>query len=51
MEIDNIQPLVAPFVGERYAALGDVNDLVAPPYDVITPEMRAQLAASHGANV
>ena len=51
MEIENIQPLVAPFVGERYAALGDVNDLIAPPYDVITPEKRAQLAASNEANV
>lgn len=51
MEIEKMQPLVAPFVGERYANGGDVNDLIAPPYDVITPEKRIQLEASDEANV
>jgi uncharacterized protein (DUF1015 family) len=47
----NMQPLVAPFIGERYQSLNDMTDLIAPPYDVITPEQRAKLAGSNQANV
>jgi uncharacterized protein (DUF1015 family) len=43
-------PLVAPFVGERYRAAG-LSALVAPPYDVITPEDRARYAARDPHNI
>ena len=35
-------PLVAPFRGERYAAKDRLSALIAPPYDVISPEERAR---------
>ena len=38
-------PLVAPFRGERYAAKDRLSALIAPPYDVISPEERARYAA------
>ena len=40
-------PLLKPFRALRYdvGAAGPIDDLVAPPYDVITPEARAQLLA------
>ncbi len=43
-------PLVAPFVGERYRA-AELSALVAPPYDVITPEDRARYAARDPHNI
>ena len=40
-------PLLKPFRALRYdeGAAGAIDDLVAPPYDVITPEARARLLA------
>ena len=40
-------PLLKPFRALRYdvGAAGPLDDLVAPPYDVITPEMNARLLA------
>ncbi len=43
--------LVAPFVGERYAASVSLTDVVAPPYDVIDEAGRAALARRHVRNV
>lgn len=43
--------LVAPFRAERYTAREAVSALLAPPYDVITPEERADLARSNEHNV
>ncbi len=44
-------PLVAPFVGERFAAAGSLSKLIAPPYDVISPEQRAVLAERDAHNI
>ncbi|MGH2625327.1 MAG: DUF1015 domain-containing protein, partial [Anaerolineales bacterium] len=44
-------PLVTPFRGEQYAALTRLSDLVAPPYDVISAEARAQYAARDPHNI
>src|SRR6266567_2928636 len=41
----SLPPLVAPFRGERYAAKHRLSALIAPPYDVISPEERARYAA------
>lgn len=38
-------PLVAPFVAERYSSLERLSSFISPPYDVISPERRAALAA------
>ena len=39
-------PAIAPFCGIRYAARGQaLSALLAPPYDVVTPEAREALAA------
>jgi uncharacterized protein (DUF1015 family) len=39
-------PRFEPFTGIRYAPqAGTLDDLVSPPYDVISPERRAELAA------
>ncbi|MDQ3876015.1 MAG: DUF1015 domain-containing protein, partial [Actinomycetota bacterium] len=45
--------LVKPFRALRYdvAAAGPLDDLVAPPYDVITPEVRERLLAASDHNV
>src|SRR5215207_6958858 len=44
-------PRFEPFPGIRYAdGYGALDDLVAPPYDVISPERRAQLAARNSHN-
>jgi len=51
-------PRFEPFTGIRYAtadpasplADASLDDLVSPPYDVISPERRAQLAARHSHN-
>jgi uncharacterized protein (DUF1015 family) len=44
-------PLVAPFAGERYGAQERLSDLIAPPYDVITPAEREELAARDRCNI
>ncbi len=46
-------PEVLPFRGVRYAAsrAASLSRLVAPPYDVISPELRAELAARSPHNV
>ncbi len=44
-------PLVAPFVGQRYAEQQRLSDLIAPPYDVISPEERERLAQRDPHNV
>ncbi len=43
--------LVCPFFGERYSDLGRLNSLVAPPYDVISPEQRRVLAERDPHNI
>jgi uncharacterized protein (DUF1015 family) len=44
---------IKPFQGVRYnpEQIGDLSAVIAPPYDVVSPEMRARLAASHPENV
>lgn len=44
-------PLVAPLLGERYAASDRLSDLIAPPYDVISDGERAALAARSDHNI
>jgi len=48
---DTSRPLVAPFRGVRFADAGRLSSLIAPPYDVISPEERAALAARDPDNV
>ena len=43
--------LVAPFQGERYAAVEHLSSLIAPPYDVIDPAERARYAALAAENI
>ncbi|HEY3221274.1 MAG TPA: DUF1015 domain-containing protein [Gemmatimonadales bacterium] len=43
--------LVAPFQGERYAAVDRLSVLIAPPYDVIDPAERARYAALDRDNI
>lgn len=45
-----VLPLVVPFRGERYAP-ARVNAVLAPPYDVITPEDRVRYAARDPHNI
>lgn len=47
----NDLPLVAPFVGERYAAAEHLTALLSPPYDVIAAPERAALAGRHRHNI
>jgi uncharacterized protein (DUF1015 family) len=42
---------IKPFPGYRYATGGDLTDVVAPPYDQISPETREQLYARSPRNV
>jgi uncharacterized protein (DUF1015 family) len=46
-------PEIRPFRALRFvsASVGDLADVVAPPYDVIDPDEAAALAARHPANV
>ena len=44
-------PLVTPFLGERYADASALSRLVAPPYDVISPEERRRYAAQDPHNI
>jgi uncharacterized protein (DUF1015 family) len=43
--------LVAPFQGERYAAVDRLSSLIAPPYDVIDQTERARYAALAPENI
>jgi uncharacterized protein (DUF1015 family) len=43
-------PRFRPFAGLRYAASVPLDKVIAPPYDVVSPEQRAELAARHRAN-
>ena len=44
-------PLVAPFVGERYATDETLSDLLAPPYDVISEGSRRVLGRRSAHNI
>jgi uncharacterized protein (DUF1015 family) len=46
-------PIIAPFRGLRYDPehIGSLDDVVAPPYDVISPELQDELHRKHPANV
>jgi len=46
-------PQIAPFTAVRYNLdhVGSLSDVVAPPYDVIDPELQDQLYKRHPANV
>ena len=44
-------PLLATFCGERYAEAGSLARRLAPPYDVISPALRAELAGQDPANI
>lgn len=46
-------PIIAPFAGLRYDldAIGSLSDVVAPPYDVIDPDLQDSLYRRHDANV
>jgi uncharacterized protein (DUF1015 family) len=46
-------PEIRPFRGLRFAAdaVGDIAAVVAPPYDVIGPDLQATLLARHAKNV
>lgn len=44
-------PLVTPFVGERYADASALSRLIAPPYDVISPDDRRRYAAADPHNI
>ena len=43
-------PTFRPFPGLRYDARIPLDQVIAPPYDVVGPEQRAALAARHSAN-
>jgi uncharacterized protein (DUF1015 family) len=47
----DLPPLVVPFQGERYAAKDRLSALIAPPYDVVSREDRARLAARDPHNI
>jgi len=44
-------PLVSPFFGERYSETARLSNLIAPPYDAISPAQRQQLAGRHQHNI
>lgn len=46
-------PVTAPFAAVRYDLdkIGSLSDVIAPPYDVIDPELQNQLYDRHPANV
>ena len=44
-------PLVAPFIGERYATGETLSDLLAPPYDVISAGRRRSLSRRSAHNI
>jgi len=46
-------PQIAPFAGVRYnlSRIGTLSNVIAPPYDVIDPQLQAALYNRHPANV
>ncbi len=48
-----METTVVPFQGLRYNVekVGDIADVIAPPYDVIKPEERIELEAHHPQNI
>lgn len=48
-----METTVLPFKGLRYNVqkIGDITDVIAPPYDVIKPEERTELEARHPENI
>ncbi len=44
-------PLVTSFRGERFADLSRLSQLIAPPYDVISPDQRKRYAALDAHNI
>ena len=46
-------PQIAPFAAVRYNLnhIGSISDVIAPPYDVIDPELQDELYKKHAANV
>jgi uncharacterized protein (DUF1015 family) len=44
MDMTDQPPLVRPFVAERFVARLNPDALISPPYDVISPQRRAELA-------
>src|SRR5262245_38362245 len=44
---------IAPFAAVRFVAdkVGNISDVIAPPYDVITPEMQDKLYAKNPHNI
>lgn len=46
-------PHIRPFRALRFdvSVVGDLGNVIAPPYDVVDPELRARLVARHAANV
>ncbi len=50
-ERDRSGALVRPFAGYRFADRDRLSDLLAPPYDVITPPDRERLATRHPENI
>lgn len=51
MTLESIPSLVTPFVGERYRDTARMSDLIAPPYDVISPPQRASYLTLHEQNI
>src|SRR3954468_10402908 len=47
----SLPPLVAPIVAQRYAALDQLDNLIAPPYDVISPAERSVFAGRDARNI
>lgn len=48
---EEVQSLVTPFVGERYALTDGLSNRIAPPYDVIEPDERAMLGKRDPHNI
>ena len=46
-----LSPLVTPFAGERYSEAERFSELIAPPYDVISPEQRRTYSERHDHNI
>ncbi|MCZ6916131.1 MAG: DUF1015 domain-containing protein [Gemmatimonadetes bacterium] len=51
MTDESLPSLVAPFVGERYGDTARMRDLIAPPYDVISPRQREGYMKHHEHNI
>jgi uncharacterized protein (DUF1015 family) len=51
MTDDSLPSLVAPFVGERFSDTARMSDLIARPYDVISPQQRESYMKQHEHNI